>query len=382
MTFRPDSNIRPPAHQRPNYEPLQQPGRIHFPARRDFHSDPEDYRRQAPNLRAGPIIAFPPTGQSGPFFYQYIPPNHRVIPRFPEPFRPVTVQNPVKAVSDDARVLEMQEAAGRRVHADFNNQGAPLRHPSGTVYNGKYPDSALHNSAHSTSTSSSPGSHQQPATYSLYRDPAVISVGFKTRHGLSQDRHHPADIDQHPQPEKEGSLTALIEIHRSPGEQPSTLVNLETTQIDRLAESHLANAHETYQKYDNINALDEREIRPPLTQIKDEESYGHERKPVLQNVNPHPQNCSGSRSNSLHGTSEIASISQSSLQLIDHQNQHGTSYSGGRLAVWVGGLRPEISQAQVKEIFEACGEVTKVSSIMAQKPKQKLDMPFAYTFVT
>lgn len=380
MTLQPDSNIRLPVHQRPKYELLRQPGGINFPARRDFHSDPEHYTRHAQTLGAGPIFAIPPTGPPGPFFYQYIPPDHRVLSWPPKFSRPVTVQNPVKTVSDDARVLEMQEAAGQRVGVDSNNQEPPFGYPCGFVSNQKYPDSALHRSAYSTSTSSSPGFHRQPATYSLYGDPAVISVGYKTNHGLSQDHYPPADVGQHPQPEKEGSLTTLIETHRSPSEHPSTLVNSVTTQIDTLAESHVENAYATHQKYDSINAHDEREITPPLTQVKDGESHGYEQKPVLQNVSPHMQDSSASRSNSVHEPSEIAGISQSSLRLDDPQNQRGTSHSGERLAVWVGGLHPEISQAKVKQIFEPYGEVAKVSSVIA--PKKKYDKPFAYTFVT
>ena len=371
-----DSHSMQLGNQHANYESLHMPRRAQFPARRDFHSDPQNYTRHPQNQFAGLIIANPSPGQSGPFLYHHLAPNHRVIPWTPTLYDRVTVPNPVKTVSDDARVLEMQEAASRGILDDSTNLGVSLRQPSANVLD-RLPDRELPSSA--LPSSSSHVSCEQPANYLLDRDPAVISIGPKPDRALNQNDHQPSDVHQRPQDEKGGFLASLIQKHQPIVQQPSTSAISEITESDSLARSYDANAHQTYQKCDNVKSSPEAR-EPPThgTQSTSKERSGQEQEPVIQNMASNVQSQATTRSNSLHGNIKLSNTSSSPVQGNSYRNRPDTRHSIENETIWIGGLYPEISEAKIREIFESYGEIRKISRVFTRK----CETLRAFAFVT
>jgi hypothetical protein len=372
MALRPDSNTIQPGNQSHKYESLQQPGRVYYPARRDFHSDPEDYIRQVQKYVTDPIIAIPPAGQSGPFSYQYMPPNHRVIP-WPSRSPYLAMQNSAKPVSDDARVLEMQEAASRVVARDTNNLAVPLHQQPGNASCGNLLGSGLRDSSLHSATS--PIFLQQAASYPLDKDPAVISVGIKTRSGINGDHHAHADTYHRLNPGNEGSQAIPIQEYHSSKQQPSVPITSDISEKDSLTEPEIAaNAHRAYERNTNIKAA---VVEEPAILVG---------KPVY-GANSLIQNCDQDRGPSLQkklwdtrvnlingsdSMSEISSRSQRSFQDDYQKNQPATNKN----TLWVGGLCPRTTQSQLEQIFEPFGEILRISHVFTREQEG------AYAFVT
>lgn len=285
---------RQSVNQRSQYESLGPPGRAHFPPRRDFHSDPESYIRYPPKQYVGPIIVDSSPEQPGPFLGHYSLPNRREVSwplRFNET---VTVPNPVKTVSDDARVLEMQEAASRRILDDSNALEVSLSQQSAKSM-GKLPDPELHSSA--LLGSNSRILCEKPTSSLLDKDPAVISVGVKPDRALEPNDHHSADDHRRPQDEKGRFLASLIQKDQTLVQQPSTPAVTEIGETDSLAGSHDAKVHQTNHKCDNVRTPPNAK-EPPThgTQSQGKEGSSHEEEPFIRKNDCW---CAGLRNNSI-----------------------------------------------------------------------------------
>ncbi len=377
----PNANTRQVSNQRSKYESLQQPGGILFPARRDFHSDPEDYARHVQKHIAGPIIAIPSPGQSGPFSYQHPPLNHRVIPWPSIPSNPVTVQNPIKTVSDDARVLEMQEAVGRWVLNGPTNLGTSLHKQPGMVSHARFPDSHLQNSALPGSTASS--FRQQAASYPLDKDPAVISVGFKTYHAPDQG-HYSTDSRKRLHSEYDRYLTGVTNVHRSSEQQTCMEIPSEMAEKDSLPESHVgANTHRSYPESNKVNSHVVAASPTSLPHGEDgmhvpTQSFDHEPKPFRHDMTSNTQDCSTMKSNPGTANGGIPNSSQPSFQGTHHEIKPPCSHFSGNYTVWVGGLNPETTPAEITQIFESYGEISRISKVFTREHEGTK----AFAFVT
>ena len=316
---------------------------------------------------AGPFVPFPPMGYPGPSYYQYPPPNHPVVPSYAGPANPITVQNPVKAVSDDARVLEFQEAAGRRARHDSNHSEAWLRQRSENGSSGSYPGSGFHQAALSTSSGSS-------ASDLLEKDPAVISVGLKTDHRVNQGMPLPSERPQYSRPAQEGSLMALIKGRQSSEEQNAGVETVATAKTASLAGSHDASASQPDPKGNTSDTHAALESSTHLTQGERNERQGREQNLVSRD------GTDGSTTNlsSPHENSETSDASRSYPRRNYLRVQLAATHSGGKETVWVGGLYPDIDRAKLTQLLESFGEVKMISNIFT-RDRETLK---AFAFVT
>ena len=371
VALQPNSYRRQPAIQRSKYGCLQLPGRSRFPARRDFYSDPETYVGHPQHQYVGPIIVNSSPEQSGQPFHHYSPPNHHAWS--PTSQDPVTIPNPVKTVSDDARVLEMQEAASRRISYDSNHPEGSHRQPPANAF-GQLPDPGLHSSP--PSGSDSYVSSEQPASRLLDRDPAVISVGLKPDRALNHSDHHSTDVHQSPQDENGGFLASLMQKDQPLVQRAPILAVSEITESDVLPGSRDANA--THHKRNNVKTPpDATELPQHETQTERTDGSGHKKDPFDRNMASAVDEHAIARSKPIHEKSKSSNTRTSSLQGNYSRNRSDTSQSNGKDTVWVGGLNPEIVEAKVVEIFKPYGEITKVSKIFARD-----EIPWAFAFVT
>lgn len=371
VAFQPDSYRRQPAVQRTKYGVLQLPGRSRFPARRDFYSDPETYVGHPQHQYVGPIIVNSSPEQSGQSFHQYSPPNHHAWS--PTSQDPVTIPNPVKTVSDDARVLEMQEAASRRISYDSNHPEGSHRQPPTNAF-GQLPDPGLHSSPPSGSDSYVPC--EQPASRLLDRDPAVISVGLKPDRALNHNDHHSTDVHQSPQDEKGGFLASLMQKDQPLAQRAPILAVSEITETNILSGSHDANA--THHKRNNVKTPpDASELPPHGIQTKSIDGSGHKEEPFDRNMASAADEHAVARSKPSHEKSKSSSTHTSSSQGNYSRNRSDTGQSNGKDTVWVGGLNPEIMEAKVVEIFKPYGEIIKVSKTFVRD-----EIAWGFAFVT
>lgn len=288
----------------------------------------------------------------------------------------MTVPNPVKTVSDDARVLEMQEAANRRILDESNNLGGSLLQLSEKPV-GKLPDPELHGSA--LPITNSHVSSEQPATYILDRDPAVISVGSKPDRALDQSDHHSADVHPSPRDEKGGFLASLMQKHQSPVEQPPTPPVSEIIETDSPAGLHDANAHQTHHQSNNVKTPSNAKESPTHgTQSESIESSGHKEEFFDRKVTSDGEKQAVDLSQPIHENFKSSDTHSASFHDNSYRNRSDTSNSNAKDTVWVGGLYPTVTEAKLVEIFEPYGEIKKVSKVFARDGETS----WAFAFVT
>lgn len=347
-----------------------------FPARRDFHSNPQENLRSAKRYSTGSIITVPPSGQPGPFSYQSLSAHYPVTPWVPRPYDPMIAQNPVKMMSDDARVLEFQEAAGRKVNNGSNNLEASLPRSSESSSHGRLSVSEYHMAPRSSASSHS--SHQQPASELLEKDPAVISVGFKTDHATNYDHVLLREGHQCARQENEGSLMALIKNRLSPKQQKYPAGVSHITNHDSLAESYHAIAQTKSPNGNKVKLNDAADSSSHRTDCQGKETDSNEPESVSQEVTSEMPDYSSINSNPPHESSEIANVGQLSQKPNYHRRQPMTGCSEAIDTVWVGGLYPEMDQVQLTQLMESCGEVKMISRIFTRD----CETPRAFAFVT
>lgn len=368
VAFLPDTYGRPPVIQNFQYGSRRLPVRGHNPPLRGYFSDPEFYIQRHQTQYVGPVIVDSSPEQESPLMYHY--------PSPPTSQDHITVPNPLKTVTDDARVLEMQEAAERRSLNDSIKLGDTLDQPSETAI-GKLPDPELHVSA-------LPGSNshiccEQPANDLLDRDPAVISVGSKPDHALDQSDHRSADVHQSPQDEQGGFLASLMQKNQSLAQQPSTPRVSEIIEADSLAGLHDANAHQMHHQSKNVKTPpDTREPPTHGTQSESTESSGHRQELFDRKMTSNGQKHAIDQSQPIHRKFKSSNTRSTSFQGDHHRNRSDTSNSNSKYTVWVGGLNPKITEAKLMEIFGPYGEITKISKVFTREG----ETPWAFAFVT
>lgn len=317
--------------------------RPHLSARRvDFHSDPEEHTYRPPIV--------PSQGAPGLFPYRRIPLSTRLPQaRFPS-VEIVPAVPSSRKVSNDARVLELQELRSSAGNSDnaFNltNAPQPVQHPS-QFYQGFVETRDL---SHSTSAGR--------VDITLKNDPAVVFVGNKAGNGSYQSCVLPKQRDDHSRRGSEQHSSGPLRDH-SPQRQwsnSSTVVTWDENEpVSAIPHSAIENRRVSQTHNDrNSSALG-------------------------QQLNISPEHLQGSPTRVRipnHEQIPFSGLGHSPTQRHRSSRNSGTSHDEHK--VFVRNLPADFSKSSIMGLFDPGFSITDVSEVKCSQARDTR----GYAFVT